>query len=167
MGREAGAQGCDRVTVLCRHAREIRRVSRRKDLHCTQRSRTCPALGCDAGAASFARSAGASLRAVVGQQRRAQEHRFSSRPGLSGIFAARGSIAEQSHIHHAGYVGDDELAALYENALCLAFPSKTEGFGIPPLEAMTKGCPVISSNAASLVEVGGDAVVYVDPDDGP
>jgi glycosyltransferase involved in cell wall biosynthesis len=92
---------------------------------------------------------------------------FSSRPGLSGIFAARGSIVEQSNIHHAGYVGDDELAALYENALCLAFPSKTEGFGIPPLEAMTKGCPVISSNAASLVEVGGDAVVYVDPDDGP
>jgi glycosyltransferase involved in cell wall biosynthesis len=87
--------------------------------------------------------------------------------GASDIFAATGSIADQSNIHHAGYVGDDELAALYENALCLAFPSKTEGFGIPPLEAMTKGCPVISSNAASLVEVGGDAVVYVDPDDGP
>jgi glycosyltransferase involved in cell wall biosynthesis len=87
--------------------------------------------------------------------------------GVSDIFAARGSIADQSKIHHAGYVGDDELAALYENALCLAFPSKTEGFGIPPLEAMTKGCPVISSNAASLVEVGGDAVIYVDPDDGP
>ena len=44
---------------------------------------------------------------------------------------------------------------------------KTEGFGIPLLEAMTKGCPAISSNAASLVEVGGDAVIYVDPDDGP
>ena len=72
---------------------------------------------------------------------------FSNRPGLStrgeidlivaggesGIFAAMGSIADQSNIHHAGYVGDDELAALYENALCLAFPSKTEGFGIPPL----------------------------------
>jgi glycosyltransferase involved in cell wall biosynthesis len=48
----------------------------------------------------------------------------------------------------------------------LAFPSKTEGFGIPPLEAMARGCPVISSNAASLVEVGGDAVAYVDPDHG-
>jgi glycosyltransferase involved in cell wall biosynthesis len=87
--------------------------------------------------------------------------------GVSNIFARGGSIADQPNIHGAGYVGDDELAALYENALCLAFPSKTEGFGIPPLEAMTKGCPIISSNAASLVEVGGDAVVYVDPNDGP
>jgi glycosyltransferase involved in cell wall biosynthesis len=86
--------------------------------------------------------------------------------GASSIFAAKEKIADQSNIHHAGFVGDDELAALYENALCLVFPSKTEGFGIPPLEAMTKGCPVISSNAASLVEVGGDAVIYIDPDDG-
>jgi len=86
--------------------------------------------------------------------------------GTSSIFAAREGTAERSNVHHAGFVGDDELAALYEKALCLVFPSKTEGFGIPPLEAMTKGCPVISSNAASLVEVGGDAVIYVDPDDG-
>ena len=86
--------------------------------------------------------------------------------GASSIFAGGEETAERSNVHHAGYVGDDELAALYENARCLAFPSKTEGFGIPPLEAMTKGCPVISSNAASLAEVGGDAVVYVDPDDG-
>jgi glycosyltransferase involved in cell wall biosynthesis len=85
--------------------------------------------------------------------------------GASSIFAAREKIVHQPNIHHAGFVGDDELAALYENALCLVFPSKTEGFGIPPLEAMTKGCPVISSNAASLVEVGGEAVIYVDPDD--
>jgi glycosyltransferase involved in cell wall biosynthesis len=87
--------------------------------------------------------------------------------GASSIFAAIGPVADRSNIHHAGYVGDDGLAALYENALCLVFPSKTEGFGIPLLEAMTKGCPAISSNAASLVEVGGDAVIYVDPDDGP
>jgi glycosyltransferase involved in cell wall biosynthesis len=84
----------------------------------------------------------------------------------SSIFSATAPDYRQSNIHHAGYVGDDDLAALYERALCLAFPSKTEGFGIPPLEAMTRGCPVISSNAASLVEVGGDAVVYVDPDHG-
>jgi glycosyltransferase involved in cell wall biosynthesis len=84
----------------------------------------------------------------------------------SNIFADNVSAVHQSNIHRAGYVGDDELAALYERALCLVFPSRTEGFGLPPLEAMAKGCPVISSNAASLVEVGGDAVVYVDPDDG-
>jgi glycosyltransferase involved in cell wall biosynthesis len=85
--------------------------------------------------------------------------------GVSNIFAARAEAARRPNIHHTGFVGDDELAALYENALCLAFPSRTEGFGIPPLEAMAKGCPVVSSNAASLVEVGGNAVVYVDPDD--
>lgn len=84
----------------------------------------------------------------------------------SGIFSEIAPDLLRSNIHHAGYVGDDDLAALYEGALCLVFPSRTEGFGIPPLEAMARGCPVISSNAASLVEVGGDAVVYVDPDHG-
>lgn len=84
----------------------------------------------------------------------------------SGIFATNEPTAQRPNIHHAGFVGDNELAALYENAMCLVFPSRTEGFGIPPLEAMAKGCPVVSSNAASLVEVGGDAVLYADPDDG-
>jgi glycosyltransferase involved in cell wall biosynthesis len=84
----------------------------------------------------------------------------------STIFTATAPAFGGSNIHYAGYVGDDDLAAFYEAALCLVFPSKTEGFGIPPLEAMTRGCPVISSNAASLVEVGGDAVAYVDPDHG-
>jgi glycosyltransferase involved in cell wall biosynthesis len=84
----------------------------------------------------------------------------------SDIFSANAPARLRSNIHQAGYVGDDDLAALYEGALCLAFPSRTEGFGIPPLEAMARGCPVISSNAASLVEVGGEAVAYVDPDHG-
>jgi glycosyltransferase involved in cell wall biosynthesis len=84
----------------------------------------------------------------------------------STIFSAQKETFWGSNIHYAGYVGDDDLAALYEGAFCLGFPSKTEGFGIPLLEAMTLGCPVISSNAASLLEVGGDAVSYVDPDNG-
>ncbi len=86
--------------------------------------------------------------------------------GASSIFSARAPTLQRSNIHYAGYVEDDDLAALYGGALCLVFPSKTEGFGIPPLEAMARGCPVISSNAASLVEVGGDAVAYVDPNHG-
>lgn len=86
--------------------------------------------------------------------------------GASSIFSVGGSDLQQSNIHHAGYVSDHDLAALYEGALCLAFPSKTEGFGIPLLEAMARGCPVISSNVASLVEVGGDAVIYVAPNRG-
>jgi glycosyltransferase involved in cell wall biosynthesis len=86
--------------------------------------------------------------------------------GEDSIFAVDQLAIHQSNIHRAGYVSDDDLAALYQRALCLVFPSKTEGFGIPPLEAMASGCPVISSNAASLVEVGGEAVTYVDPDRG-
>ena len=64
-----------------------------------------------------------------------------------------------------GAVDDGELRALYENAACLIFPSLYEGFGLPPLEAMTLGCPVIASNRTSLPEVCGDAAILVDPDD--
>jgi len=83
----------------------------------------------------------------------------------SKIFADDAVKTETPNVRYTGYVGDNELAALYAGALCLCFPSKTEGFGIPLLEAMTSGCPVISSNAASLTEVGGDAALYVPPDD--
>jgi len=65
----------------------------------------------------------------------------------------------------AGYVSDAELAALYRDARVFVFPSLYEGFGIPPLEAMAMGCPVISSRAASLPEVCGDAAHYIDPQD--
>lgn len=64
----------------------------------------------------------------------------------------------------AGRVDDDALAALLGQALCLAFPSYVEGFGLPVLEALALGCPVVSSDRASLPEVGGDAVLYADPD---
>jgi glycosyltransferase involved in cell wall biosynthesis len=70
-----------------------------------------------------------------------------------------------AHYHDAGYVTDGELRALYENAACLVFPSWYEGFGLPPLEAMTCGCPVVVSNRAALPEVGGDAVLYCNPYD--
>jgi glycosyltransferase involved in cell wall biosynthesis len=65
----------------------------------------------------------------------------------------------------AGYVTDGELRALYENAACFVFPSLYEGFGLPPLEAMHCGCPVIVSERASLPEVCGSAAVYCNPDD--
>jgi len=65
----------------------------------------------------------------------------------------------------AGYVTDGELRALYENAACFVFPSFYEGFGIPPLEAMHCGCPVIVSDRASLPEVCGQAALYCNPDD--
>jgi glycosyltransferase involved in cell wall biosynthesis len=62
-----------------------------------------------------------------------------------------------------GRVPDSQLKALYENALALTFPSLTEGFGLPPLEAMLCGCPVIATNAGATPEVCGDAAIYVDP----
>ena len=62
-----------------------------------------------------------------------------------------------------GRVSDAELRALYENALCLIFPSRYEGFGLPPLEAMTCGCPVIAAYAGAVPEVCGEAALWFDP----
>ena len=61
------------------------------------------------------------------------------------------------------YVSKKDLIYLYYSAFCLVFPSLYEGFGLPPLEAMSLGCPVITSNVSSLPEVCGDAAIYVDP----
>ena len=66
---------------------------------------------------------------------------------------------------HLGYVSDEELQALYQRALCLAFPSFYEGFGLPPLEAMAAGCPVIASASSSIPEVVDDAAMFCDPHD--
>ena len=65
----------------------------------------------------------------------------------------------------AGYVADDELPDLYAAAQVFAYPSLYEGFGIPPLEAMACGTPVVAGNAGALPEVLGDAALLVDPDD--
>ena len=66
-------------------------------------------------------------------------------------------------VQRLGYVPDDELARLYASAFGLVFPSWHEGFGLPVLEALGHGTPVICSDRASLPEVAGDAAVYVDP----
>ncbi|MFJ7498561.1 glycosyltransferase family 4 protein [Serratia grimesii] len=71
---------------------------------------------------------------------------------------------ESSEIEFLGRVSDDELIDLYSNALVFIFPSFYEGFGIPPLEAQACGCPVASSNRASLPEVLTDSVLYFSPD---
>lgn len=64
-----------------------------------------------------------------------------------------------------GYIPDNHLAAVYSGALAFVFPSLAEGFGIPPLEAMQCGTPVISSNATVIPEVLGDAAILLDPHD--
>ncbi|SIT43931.1 Glycosyl transferase group 1 [Paraburkholderia ribeironis] len=74
--------------------------------------------------------------------------------------AQRPVYSEQ--IRWAGFVSDGELKSLYENAGCLIFPSLYEGFGLPPLEAMYCGCPVIASSRTSIPEACGDAAMYCD-----
>jgi glycosyltransferase involved in cell wall biosynthesis len=69
------------------------------------------------------------------------------------------------HVLLSGYVADEHLPALYSAADLFAFPSLYEGFGLPPLEAMACGTPVVCSNAGSLPEVLGDAALMVDPQD--
>jgi len=83
----------------------------------------------------------------------------------SSVFAAGGGDASLPGLLHAGTVSDAALRALYENAAAFVFPSLYEGFGIPPLEAMSCGCPVLASNASSIPEVCGDAALYFDPRD--
>ncbi|WP_420103476.1 glycosyltransferase family 4 protein [Bosea sp. (in: a-proteobacteria)] len=65
----------------------------------------------------------------------------------------------------AGRLSDAEIAALYQNATAFVFPSLYEGFGLPPLEAMTFGCPVLASTAEALMEVCAEAACYFDPRD--
>jgi glycosyltransferase involved in cell wall biosynthesis len=67
------------------------------------------------------------------------------------------------HIRFLGFMPDASLAVLYRLAAVFVFPSLYEGFGLPPLEAMASGCPVVTSNVSSLPEVVDDAAVLVDP----
>lgn len=76
---------------------------------------------------------------------------------------ARAGLADR--VSWLGRVGLDELAAVYRGVDLVVYPSLEEGFGLPPLEAMAAGAPVIASNVDSLVEVLGDAALLVDPRD--
>jgi glycosyltransferase involved in cell wall biosynthesis len=76
------------------------------------------------------------------------------------------SVMKESNIKDPLYfsASDESLANLYKYAFALVYPSKYEGFGIPPLEAMNYDCPVITTNVSSIPEVVGDAGIYIDPD---
>ncbi len=73
--------------------------------------------------------------------------------------------AERKNVHFLGFIDDMYLTALLSSAEAFVFPSSYEGFGFPVLEAMNHGTPVITSSVASLPEIGGKAVVYVNPND--
>ncbi|MBI5787533.1 MAG: glycosyltransferase family 4 protein [Candidatus Schekmanbacteria bacterium] len=93
---------------------------------------------------------------VVGRK----ERRFF--PGIK-------SLVEELHLENRvvflDYVPENDLPDLYSGAIALVFPSLYEGFGYPALEAMACGCPVITSDVASLPEICGEAAYYVDPED--
>ncbi|MBZ9892218.1 glycosyltransferase family 4 protein [Mesorhizobium sp. BR1-1-3] len=64
-----------------------------------------------------------------------------------------------------GRIGDDDFKKALEGALCFLFPSRIEGFGLPAVEAMASGCPVVASTSPCLPEICGDSALYADPDD--
>lgn len=87
------------------------------------------------------------------------------RPGQA-VPRLKRTIAElglEGHVVFTGYVPDDDLPALYNGAVMFVSPSLYEGFGLPPLEAMSCGTPVITSDRTSLPEVVGDAALIVNP----
>ncbi len=85
--------------------------------------------------------------------------------GNSSLYSLVKTLGLTNEIEFTGYISDEELIEYYTYADLFVFPSLYEGFGLPPLEAMACGTPVLSSDAASLPEVLGDACEYASPDD--
>jgi glycosyltransferase involved in cell wall biosynthesis len=70
-----------------------------------------------------------------------------------------------ANVVFAGRISDGELRALLESALCVGFPSTTEGFGLPPLEGMSLGCPAVVAPCGALTEIGRESAIFAAPDD--
>jgi glycosyltransferase involved in cell wall biosynthesis len=83
---------------------------------------------------------------------------------LDGLMRRARELGLAERVRHLGHVPHEALPALYRRATAVVFPSLYEGFGAPPLEAMACGCPVATSNRASLPEVCGDAALAFEPD---
>lgn len=79
------------------------------------------------------------------------------------IFSLVKKLKVENNVHFVGFVSEQDKMYLFTKALCFVLPSLYEGFGFPLLEAFAASCPVISSNASSLPEVGGEAAIYFDP----
>lgn len=81
------------------------------------------------------------------------------------ILAAPAKYGVKDRVKFLDFVPDEDLPTLYKHALCFALPSLYEGFGLPVLEAMAEGCPVVVSSTSSLPEIAGKAGIYVTPED--
>jgi glycosyltransferase involved in cell wall biosynthesis len=84
-------------------------------------------------------------------------------PDGFGASEIRGRLRQSLAVEITGWVGEEELAAAYRDADVFAYPSIYEGFGLPVVEAMASGTPVVTSTGGSLPEVAGDAALIVDP----
>ena len=96
-------------------------------------------------------------RTIEATRRLGVELRVAGPSGWGGVGA------DGAHVRWLGYVDDVRLAALYRGARCVAYPSLYEGFGIPVLEAMACGAPVVTSRGGACEEIAGGAAVLVDP----
>lgn len=83
--------------------------------------------------------------------------------GRNAAFNKVNDLGLRERVRFLGYVSRQELKSLYENALAFVFPSLYEGFGIPVIEAMACGAPVITSSQSSMPEIAGDAAILIDP----
>ncbi len=83
---------------------------------------------------------------------------------LEKLIASAGHLGIKNRLTTPGYLSDSDLKVLFKKAVAFVFPSLSEGFGLPGLEAMGVGCPVISSDKTSLPEVYGEAALYFKPD---
>ena len=90
---------------------------------------------------------------------------FAIAGGTNAKVFGSANLSHAELFRHLGYVSDAELRALYQNAAAFIFPSRYEGFGLPAIEAMASGCPIIVSDAGALPETCGEAALYVSPDD--
>lgn len=107
--------------------------------------------------AAFARLCAAGLRDTELVLAGAKDYESSGLPLLAK------KLGVSDRVRFLGYVAEEHLVPLYQDAAVFCYPSLNEGFGLPPLEAMAAGVPVVTSNLSSLPEVVGDAGVQVDP----
>jgi glycosyltransferase involved in cell wall biosynthesis len=103
--------------------------------------------------------------AVPAQLRRAHPLLIVGPRGWDEDEILAAAAARGNEVRLPGFVSDDDLAGLYAACALFGYPSLYEGFGLPVLEAMAAGAPVVTSKASSLPEVGGDAVVYINPEE--